>query len=180
LAALLTVAARRDGHGARRTRYDAVRLIVAGALVLAAVPWIAADLGFSFEGVPVLGTLYQTGELRHEPGEPGLHTAVHHGHHHGFDGVLLALAALLLSRRLAVMSKPAVRVAVSVYLSLMLAYGIANALQDFWLEQVVKRGWTGRTVPNVLLPGLSWGWAAVLLAALAVWWAWFRREGAAA
>lgn len=176
LAAALTLAARSGPRRIPRSGGDAGRLIVAIALVLGAVPWIAADLGFSFDGVPVLGTLYQTGELRREPGRPGLYIAVHHGHHHGLDGVLLALAALLLSRRLAALSKPAVRVAVSPYLSLMLAYGIANALQDFWLEQVVKRGWTGTTLPDVLHPEVSWGWAAIVAGALAVWLGWFRRE----
>jgi hypothetical protein len=180
LAAVLTLTARSGLRTPSPSAGDAVRLIVGVALVLGAVPWIAADLGFSFNGVPVLGTLYQTGELRHEPGRAGLHTAVHRGHHHGLDGVLLALAALLLSRRLAAVSKPAVRAAVSLYLSLMLVYGIANALQDFWLEQVVKRGWTGTTLPNVLHPDVSWGWAAIAAGALAVWLGWFRRERAVA
>jgi hypothetical protein len=175
LAAVLAVTPGR----ARRIRgngYDAVRIVLGAALALAAVPWVAADLGLSLDGTPVLGTLYQTGELRHEPGVPGLHVAVHRGHHHGLDGVLLALAALLLSRRLRAMSSPPLRVAVSAYLSLMLAYGVANALQDFWLEQVVKRGWTGTTIPGVLRPELTWGWAAIAAGALAVWLGWFRRE----
>jgi hypothetical protein len=174
-----TLAAWSGSHRIRRARGDNARVIVATVLVLAAVPWIAADLGFSFNGIPVLGTLYQTGELRHEPGRQGLHTAVHLGHHHGLDGLLLSLTALALSRRLGAVSRPAVRVAVSLYLALMLAYGVANSLQDFWLEQVVKRGWTARTLPGVLRPELSWGWAAILLGALVVWFGWFRRTEAA-
>ena len=58
------------------------------------------------------------------------------GHHHGLDGVLLALSALLLSR----MQVTRLRAVVGAYLALMLAYGLANAVQDAWLEQVVKRG----------------------------------------
>lgn len=177
LAAALTLATR-NGRSPR-LRGDVARLLVGLILVVAALPWIAAELGCSFSGVPVLGTLYQTDELRHQPGVPGVHPAVHHGHHHGFDGVLLALAALLLSRRLVVMARPALRVALSVYLALMLAYGFANALQDFWLEQVVKRGWTDWAIPGVLHPALSWGWAAIVAGALTVWLAWFRREPAA-
>jgi hypothetical protein len=176
LAAALTLGVWSGSSGIRHATGDKVRLVVATVLVLAAVPWIAADLGFSLNGVPVLGTIYQTGELRHEPGRPGVHVAVHHGHHHGLDGLLLSLAALALSRRLGAMSRPAVRVAVSLYLALMLAYGVANALQDFWLEQVVKRGWTSRTLPSVLQPEPSWGWAALLVGALVVWLGWFRRS----
>ena len=39
----------------------------------------------------------------------------------------------------------------------MLAYGIGNLVNDDWLEQVVKRGWTNREVPDVLTPGANWG-----------------------
>jgi hypothetical protein len=179
LAAALTLAATGAERSVRRLRGDPIRLLVGMVLVVGALPWIAAELGFSFDGVPVLGTLFQTGELRHEPDRPGLHVAVHHGHHHGLDGVLLATAALLLSRRLRAVSRSAVRIALSLYLALMLAYGIANALQDFWLEQVVKRGWTNWRIPGVLHPELSWGWAAILLGALVVWFGWFRRTEAA-
>jgi hypothetical protein len=174
LAAALTLAVR-DSRSPR-LRGDPVRLLAGVVLVLAAFPWIAAELGTSFSGVPVLGTLYQSDELRHQQGVPGLNPAVHHGHHHGFDGVLLALAALLLSRRLLAVSRPALRLALSIYLALMLAYGFANALQDFWLEQFVKRGWTDWAIPGMLHPALSWGWAAIVAGALAVWLGWFRRE----
>jgi hypothetical protein len=179
LAVALTLAAPDGERSVGRFRGDPARLLVGLVLIVVALPWIAAELGFSFDGVPVLGTLFQTGELRREPGGPGLHVAVHRGHHHGLDGVLLATAALLLSRRLRAVSRSARRVALSLYLALMFAYGIANALQDFWLEQVVKRGWTNWKIPGVLHPEISWGWAAILLGALVVWFGWFRRTEAA-
>ena len=34
----------------------------------------------------------------------------------------------------------------------MLAYGSVNLAQDFWLEQVVKRGWTDEAIPSALRP----------------------------
>ena len=40
------------------------------------------------------------------------------------------------------------------YLALMLTYGVAVAAQDAWLEQVVKRGWTSRRMPDVVRPAL--------------------------
>jgi hypothetical protein len=89
--------------------------------------------------------------------------AVHAGHHHGLDGVLLALSALALSR----MRLTRLRIAVGAYLALMLAYGVANAVQDCWLEQVVKRGWTSREIPSLIVPKASLGWAAIVLAAVA-------------
>ena len=50
------------------------------------------------------------------------------------------------------------------YLALMLTYGVAVAAQDAWLEQVVKRGWTSRRIPDVVRPAATPAWAALLAA----------------
>jgi hypothetical protein len=149
-----------------RGRSDVARIVVATVALLLAVPWIAADLGVSFNGVPVLGTLYQTGELRSQPGNPVLHPAVHHGHHHGMDGLLLVLSALLLSRVVPSVRKGVVRTAATAYLALMLVYGAAEIANDFWLEQVVKRGWTDWAIPDTTVPKLSIAWGLILVVAL--------------
>jgi len=54
------------------------------------------------------------------------------------------------------------------YVSLMLVYGLANALQDFWLEQLVKRGTTSLEIPTLTVPKASAAWAALLVAALLI------------
>jgi hypothetical protein len=171
LAVVLTVvAARRSGTGSlwRRERGDVARIAVAVALVCIGLPWMAADLGFSL-GLPGLHWLYQTDQLRSQPGVPGLHQAVHDGHHHGMDGVLLALSALMLSRAIPSVRAGRIRHALAGYLALLLAFGLGNAVQDFWLEQIVKRGTTSFELPMVLVPALNWGWGAVLVLALAVY-----------
>jgi hypothetical protein len=152
----------------RRTRGDRVRIALAALLILFCAPLIAAELGFYLDGVPVLGRLFETGRLTTQPGIPALHHAVHHGQHHGWQGSMLALSALALSR----LPRPRV---LDAYLSLMLAYGSANLVNDDWLEQVVKRGWTNDELPSVLTPAANWGWAAVLAGALAIWLLWFRQ-----
>jgi TRAP-type C4-dicarboxylate transport system permease small subunit len=86
--------------------------------------------------------------------------AVHLGHHHGFMGALLVLLALLLSRPRLVDGRLARAYALLV--SLMLAYGAANLVQDLWHEQVVKRGWTSSDIPSVTTPRLAAIWALVL------------------
>ena len=72
------------------------------------------------------------------------------------------------------MRAPALRLLVGLYLGLQIAYGLANAAQDGWLEQVAKRGWTTHVIPSVLHPALTLAWlgiavAAVVFAALIVW-----------
>lgn len=144
---------------------DRVRVVIIAALTLPALPWVSAELGFHLGG-PFLS---------HEvpPGEDL--AAVHLGHHHGLDGVLLATAALALSRVLPHVRRRCLRAGLSVYLALMLVYGVGNALQDFWLEQVVKRGWVDHEIPELLHPALSGEWALLLAAAAAVELLWLRR-----
>jgi hypothetical protein len=57
------------------------------------------------------------------------------------------------------------RIWLTAYLSLLFVYGIANALQDFWFEQLVKRGTTSVTIPNLIRPAASWAWAAMIFVA---------------
>jgi len=96
--------------------------------------------------------------------------AVHRGEHHGVDGVLLAISALLLTRVARARAARAL-------LALMFVYGFGNAAQDAWLEQVEKRGWTDRGTPSIILPSVSSAWLVILVAALATYALIRAREG---
>ena len=144
---LTVAAARRAGAPfAPRRSWDGARLGVAAVVFVLSFPWITAELGFHFPGDVFMGE-----EVL--PDEDGtLIAAVHLGHHHGTDGALLVLTALLLSRvRIA---QSGLRIAAASYLGAMLAYGGVNFVQDLWHEQVVKRGWTDASIPSALVPGL--------------------------
>jgi hypothetical protein len=172
LAFLLTLWASRDGRREfprASARGDAARLIVGGLSLFFAAPYIAAELGFFLDGVPVLGWIFQTGAIRPEPGTGYSHAAVHHGHHHGMDGFLLAATALLLSRLVGSIRRPLLRALTGVYLALLLVYGLTNEAQDLWTEQLVKRGWTSWEIPNVLHPTLSAAWAAMIACGLLIY-----------
>jgi hypothetical protein len=152
----------------RRVRGDRARIGLATVVAFFAAPLVAAELGFFLDGVPFVGWFFETGRLTSQPGHPVLHHAVHHGQHHGWQGTMLTLSALAFSR----LPRPRV---LDAYLALMLAYGVGNLVNDDWLEQVVKRGWTDHEVPSVLTPAANWGWAAVLVGAFVVWRLWFRQ-----
>lgn len=144
VALVLTALALRDGVAwSPRRRGDAARIVVGVVAFVLALPWIAAEAGFFLDGRP----------------------AVHHGHHHGLDGVLLLLTALLLSRVVPSLRHRRLRIATGMYLALMAAYGLGIGANDFWFEQIVKRGWTSRTIPNVLYPKASIAWALIVLGA---------------
>jgi hypothetical protein len=162
LALVLTIrAVRREGASfASRARGDGLRLGLGLLLLLVALPWLAAEAGFFFPGDLFMGE--EIPPVRDE----GL-AAVHLGVHHGTGGVLLALTALALSRA------PRPRL-VAAYLSLMLAYGLGNAFQDGWNEQLWKRGSVDHHVASVLRPELSVGWLVILLGAAATYALWFR------
>jgi hypothetical protein len=170
LAVALAAWARRSGRRqlAHATRAgDRARIAAAALLVFASAPYIAAELGFFLDGVPLLGWLFQTGKIRPEPGAGYAHAAVHHGHHHGLDGLLLALTVLLLSRLVGTIRRRRLRVATAAYLALLLAYALGNLANDLWVEQVTKRGWTSWQIPDVLQPHVSLAWAVLLLAGAA-------------
>jgi len=171
LAVVLTAVAVRGGGLSRKSwrRTDAVRLVIGVVLLVLALPWLAADLGLYSSGIPLLGHVLQSKQfLPERPGLPTFAPAVHHGHHHGMDGLLLVLTVLLLSRRLGR------RPLVAGYLALMFCYGIANFANDFWIEQVVKRGWTSWEIPDVLQPRLTVAWCLIVIAAIALWALWVR------
>jgi hypothetical protein len=164
--ALTLLAVAREGVGPTRPfgRADIVRAAVAAGLLFAGLPWIFAELGFYVSDVPVLGRIFLAKQLSPSVvGEPSLH-AVHLGRHHGMDGVLLAISALVLSRVPRQMASRVRRIAFTAYLSLMLVYGLANALQDFWTEQLIKRGTTSVTIPSLIRPAASWVWVAIITA----------------
>jgi hypothetical protein len=168
VAAVFVLSLLADGpESPRHARGDGLRVALAAVLTVLAAPWIAAELGFYLDGVPVLGWLFQTGKLVsfHDPPHP----AVHHGVHHGLQGLLFVVTALLLSR---LRSPQAARA----FLAVLLAYGLANMANDGWLEQVVERGWSSHPIPSVLGFAANWLWLATLLLGAAVWAVWFRQE----
>jgi hypothetical protein len=149
------------------SRGDRLRVAVAVVLGIFALPWLFAEVGFYIPG-PIF--------LAHEQYQG--HASVHLGEHHGFEGYLLVLTALLLSRQLPNMRHPT---ALAAYLSLMIPYGIGNMLNDGWNEQIVKRGWTDWKIPGVLQPGFTWMWGLVIVAGAAIFFTAFqpRRDHAA-
>ena len=173
----LTVwALRRGGRGDSQplNRWDYARVVLAAVLVLAALPWIWAELGFYVDDTPLIGDPFIAKEVKPSlGGEPSLH-AVHLGHHHGLDGILLAVAALLLSRVPSRMPRKAEGTGLAVYVALLLTYGLANALQDGWNEQLVKRGTYDSKLPSVIRPDLSAAWLGILLGATAIYFLLFR------
>ena len=177
LALGLTAAAlRRGGIGAsaRFQRSDWLRIAVATVLVFAALPWVWAELGYYVNDAPVVGDPFIAEQIKPSlGGEPSLH-AVHLGHHHGLDGILLALAGLFLSRVPGCMPRRGEGTALGIYVALLLTYGLANALQDGWNEQLVKRGTYDSKLPSVIRPDLSAAWLGILLGATAIYFLLFR------
>lgn len=149
---------------------DRARVAVAVVLILFSLPWVAAAVGVHFpQGV------FLTTEPYAEPGE-NVAAAVHLGQHHSTGGLLLALAALFLSRPRLVADR--LRSIYAALVCLMLSYGVANMVNDFWHEQVVKRGWVSWNVPESTLPRVNLTWAVVLAATAVLYALGFARPSA--
>ena len=104
---------------------------------------------------------------------------MHYGDHHGLQGTLLVITALLLSRMLGAIRSSRLHVASGLALALLIAYGIGDIANDAWLEQVVKRYWTTTTLPDVQIPAANVGWLAILVGATLLWLVAFRPRHAA-
>ena len=152
----LTLAAIRSagiGEAAPRQQGDGARLVIGIGVLGLALPWLLADVGVYVGDLPLLGKVYLSRQ-RLPPGARG--PAVHLGHHHGMDGALLAWTGLALSRQLGGV-RPPIREPLSLILAFLLVYGLARTAEDFWYEQVVKRGWTGRRLPRLVVAGRPTG-----------------------
>ena len=158
----LAASARAGSDFAGRLPLDPLRIGLAVLLLLVSIPWIAADLGFFLpDGVFIM--------RRAAPDSDGSPiAAVHLGHHHGMDGSLVALSALLLSRPRLRRGRTAILTVACVGLAF--AYGIVNCVQDTWNEQLVKRGTLDWKIPSAILPKLSWVWLVIVLLGASTAW----------
>ena len=147
-------------------RDDRRRLALGAALTMLSLPWILAAAGIYSGDLPVLERIFLSKQIDERTGE----IAVHLGAHHGLNGALLALSALILGRAMPSLRHARLRLALDRYLALMLIYGIACAISDTWNEQVVKRGWSRRVVPPLSTARLASEFAVVVIAALGVVW----------
>lgn len=176
IAVAITVAAvRRCGMGPRRpvTTGDWVGIVLLALIGVASLPWVFANVGVYVGDVPGLKAVFMSKKILPEPGHPHLH-AVHLGNHEGLDGWLLAATALGLRRALPGMRATRLRPVLGVYLALLLCYGLMVAANDFWHEQLVKRGTTSYMLPDVITPAVTWGWGALIVATVALYWMGFR------
>lgn len=142
-----------------------------------AIPWLAADLGFSVDQIPLIDRVFITDAVRADPGRPTAFSAVHDGHHHGMDGVLLAWSALLLTRTLSGVDTTRRRATLGLYVAGLLVFGFANACQDFWTEQVVKRGVVSWELPRFTKFSTEPKWIALLVITALVYMVALRPSG---
>jgi hypothetical protein len=175
---ITVVALRRLGAGPRRpvTTGDRAAIVLIAVMGFASLPWIFANVGVYVGDVPGLSAVFMSKKILPEPGHPHLH-AVHLGNHEGLDGWLLAATALGLRRALAGMRATRLRTTLACYLALLLGYGLMVAANDFWHEQLIKRGTTSYSLPNVITPGLSGGWAFLLALTVGLYIVAFRVAG---
>lgn len=170
LALGLAIAATRRSDASFEPRLpgDPLRLGISVVVIVLSLPWISAELGFHLPGHVFMGPEL----LRTSDGH--LEAAVHLGEHHGWHGSLMLLSALVLSRA---QSDGRLRRWLLAGTAALAGYGAINAAQDFWTEQLVKRGTVHWQIPSALYPGLKpVTLVTLLLAGLAAWL--LRREQA--
>ena len=149
---------------------DRFGLVLIAVLTVVSLPWILADLGVYIGDIPLLGRIAMSKEIP----EGETLRAVHLGHHHGLDGWLFVVTSLTLGRLVRRDIASRMASVLRGYFGLMFSYGLLNLIEDGWLEQIVKRGWTDAQMPDVLVPDLSIGWALIIAGAFVAWYLLFR------
>lgn len=157
---------RRTGVGRSRpwSGADRLRLATTIVLVVAGLPWILAEVGVHIESLPLFDRWFVPEDVvgAHRP------RGVHLGHHHGTDGLLLAIAVIWLSRVLGQIKTAWLRRGIALYMGVLLSYGVSNLLQDFTGEQLREPGWISWHFPKMLEPATTPAWGAMLLAGGAI------------
>ena len=152
-------------------RWDRNGAIAIGVLLFFALPWALADFGFYIGDIPLIGRIFTSKDFL--PAGETLR-AVHLGDHHGYDGFIFIVVAIILGRKLRKIQPSSLRVALGWYLAFMMVYGLANDLNDIWLEQIVKRGWSTYQIPDMLVPKFRPSWGLVVLGTVAARFLLFR------
>ena len=135
--------------------------MLAALLLLIALPWMAAETGFTSPSDVFMGE--EVPAVRDEGSPPCTSASTT-----AWAASCSSLIALLLSR------VPAGRGLRAVPVSACSSTGIANAVAGR-LERAALEARLGRMArAGVLRPELTLGWLGILLAAAAVYWLWFR------
>ena len=126
------------------------------------LPWIFAEIGFYISDVPLLGGSSSPRRCALTGREPSLR-AVHRGRHHGMDGVLLAMLGAPPSPRPPGAALQAATVA-SRPTSPSCSLWASECLPGLLDGAAAEARPTSVELPSLIRPGVSWAWAAILVA----------------
>jgi hypothetical protein len=139
--------------------FDRARVVLTASVAFLSLPWILADLGMYLPEVGFISERPITGS------DGRINPAVHLGDHHGFNGALLLISALWLSRIQLGASR--LRTTTTAYVALMAAYGSVNFIQDLTNEQLYKRDLVSWRIPDALKPEPTIVWLVIIAITLA-------------
>ncbi len=146
--------------------WDWARLALGVPMVLLSLPWLAAELGYGSDETSLLTGPFLDFDARDSAATGTV--AVHAGDHHGTDGLLLTITVLLLSRPVFALARTRLRSLLILYLCLGFFYGLINVVQDWWLEQLVKRDTLNWEFTNMVEPKPNWEWVVLMLGSIAL------------
>ncbi|MHA1301723.1 MAG: hypothetical protein ACTSO9_20070, partial [Candidatus Helarchaeota archaeon] len=143
---LILIDNRESGLGIDRPwqNTDYTRIILLGITIFFGLPWLFAIHGIFISNIPGLNLIF----LGAQPGVGGtnifdfIYPSVHLGSHHGLGGLLYIVFATLYSILVFRMKNPNIKNFSIFALGVLAAYGVIGYLEDFFHEQVIKRGIT--------------------------------------
>ncbi|MHA1378692.1 MAG: hypothetical protein ACTSRG_09950 [Candidatus Helarchaeota archaeon] len=124
-------------------RSDYIRVIMLGLVIFFGLPWLFAIHGVFISDIPGLNSIFlgsQRGVLGTNPFDY-LYPSVHLGTHHGLDGLLFIIYAVVYSILVFVMKNSKIRNFLIFAIGILASYGLVAYLEDFFHEQIIKRGY---------------------------------------
>jgi len=123
----------------RMNNYTKVIIVIT---LLISMPWIFANSGMFVSDVPVLGNIYLAKQ------DFNGHSSVHLGSHHGYKGFTFFLLMILVFTTVKYLYNKKTKIVAGLVCCYLLAWGFYNMFQDFFTEQIFKRGLVNFTFPN--------------------------------
>src|SRR3989344_3602655 len=108
--------------------------ILLSVVVFVSIPWILAVPGIFVSDIPVLNIFFIGSQ------DYGGKPSVHLGTHHGFEGFFTVTAMILVFTTAKYLYDKRLKIIAGLGASFLLVLGLYNLIEDFFVEQIYKRG----------------------------------------
>ena len=123
---------------------DYIRIAILGVAIFFGLPWIFAIHGIFISDIPGLNAIFMGAQIGIGGNNPFdfIYPSVHLGNHHGFGGLVYIIYTTLFSILVFQMENIRIKQFSIFAIGSLFSYGLIGYLEDYFHEQIIKRGLT--------------------------------------